>query len=325
MYDLIIIGGGPAGLTAAVYAMNKRLEAMLVSEDLGGKSGYRMQLAGLEGYETINGEETVRKFMAQVGYVDFARETDTVVGVAVQPGPGGDERFVVTTASGKSHAARAVIVATGARPRALGIAGEQELRGRGVGYSAVSHAPLYWGRDAAVVGSGELALRSAAELATVARQVYLVASEALPDDSPLLAQVAGSANVTVLAGYQVVRVEGGEFLSEMTVQTPAGATETIPVTGLFAETGWDPISDVVGDLVTRNAAGHIQVDARMATSRPGIFAAGDVTDAFGEQVLIAIGDGAKAALAAFEYLLRHPRRADEPLPAPPAPLPDQDW
>jgi thioredoxin reductase len=325
VYDLIIIGAGPAGLTATAYALNKRLDFLLISEDLGGKAGSRMHLDGLEGYETINGEETVRKFLAQLAYVDVARATDRVDSVTCVAGPGGCERFEVVTGSGRTCAARAVIVATGARARLLGVPGERELLGRGVSYSAVSHAPLFWGRDTAVVGSGDLALRAVAELADIAARVYVVTPNALPAESPLATRIAARANVTVLPGHVLTGLSGDPYLSAMTLRSPTGSVDTVSVAGLFVELGIEANSELVAPMVDLTEGGQIRVDTRGATSRPGIFAAGDVTDAYSEQVLIAIGDGARAALAAHEYLLEHPRDAAEPLPVPPPPRPEQDW
>ena len=153
MYDLIIIGGGPAGLTATVYAIHKRLETLLITEDLGGKANYRMHIRGLEGYETINGEEVVRKFQSQVDYLDFARLMDKTVKVEAIQGQAGEEYYKVTTYSGTAFVCRALIVATGAEPYRPNVPGEEDLFGLGLSYSAISHAPLFWGKDTAVIGS----------------------------------------------------------------------------------------------------------------------------------------------------------------------------
>lgn len=325
MYDLIILGGGPAGLTAAVYAAGKRLDALLVSPDLGGKAHYRMRIEGREGYETIAGEETVRQFQTQVAAMDFGRIDDRVVSAAAVPGPGGCQRFAVTTAAGQTFSARALIIATGARPRVLGLPREEALWGLGLTYSAVSHAQLFWDHPVAVVGSGALALRSALELASIARHVYLVSPEALAADDSLAACLVGTPNVEVLARHRVIGLGGDPYLTGITVQSPGEDVLTLAVSGLFVAMGLAPVSEPFRDLVALNAEGEVVVDVRGATSCPGVFAAGDVTDSFSEQVLIALGDGARAALAAWDYLLAHPRCEEEPEPAPPAPRPEQDW
>ena len=304
MYDLIILGGGPAGLTATVYAIHKRIETLLITEDLGGKANYRMHIRGLEGYETINGEELVRKFQTQVEYLDFARLMDKAVSVEALHDNGGDELFKVTTESGTSFVARAVIVATGARPRMLDVPGERSLLGLGVSYSAISHAPLFWGKETAVVGHGDLAFRAVTELASLCNRVYLVAKDPLPHPSPWMDKIRSLDNVTVLENTSVTAVSGSPYLEEMTVRNPNGREQDIPVRGLFVEQGLIPNSELVQGLVELDDQGQITVDCRGHTSRPGIFAAGDVTDGYAEQVLIAIGDGAKAVLSAYEYLLR---------------------
>jgi thioredoxin reductase len=314
VYDLIIVGGGPAGLTATVYAINKRLETLLVAENIGGKANYRMRLRGMEGFEHITGEEVVRKFKGQVEYLDYACRIDEAVRIEPVTGPGGGQRFEVSTAGGQVLVSRAVILATGARPRLLGIPGEREFLGRGLSYSAVSHAPLFWGRDAAVVGGGRLAFRAAAELATLANQVYLVSPQALPSGLALADKVAKMENVSVLSGYELESVAGAEYLTEATVRDTAGSSKVLPVQGVFVEIGLEPNSDLVQGIADLDENGYVVVDSRGATSLSGLFGAGDVTNTYAEQVLIAVGDGAKAALAAHEFLLEHPKHLADPPP-----------
>ncbi|RME83597.1 MAG: hypothetical protein D6775_07700, partial [Caldilineae bacterium] len=261
----------------------------------------RLHLSGLEGFEHITGEEIVRKFRSQLQYLDFARIRDMAAKLEARPGEKG-EVFVVTTEKGNTFSARAVILATGAEPRRLAVPDEELMVGRGLSYSAVSHAPLFWEREAAVVGDGDLALRSAAELATVASRVILVAPDKLPD-SPLRKRLERQDNVTILEHYQVTQVHANGYVNAITVRDPHGREEKLPVTGVFGELGLVPCSDLVKDLVELNEAGYVVIDDRCRTSRPGIFAAGDVTHTFTEQVLIATGEGAKAALAAYDYLL----------------------
>lgn len=304
MYDLIVLGGGPAGLTATVYAIHKRLETLLISEDLGGKANYRMYSRGLEGYEAINGEEVVRRFQSQIEYLDFARLIDKARAVEALTDSNGGEVFRVTTESGTTFVARSLIVATGANPRMLNVPGERGLLGLGVSYSAISHAPLFWDKETAVVGSDSLAFRAVTELASLASRVFLVSPDPLPASSPWLDKIRSFDNVVVLEGCTVTSVGGSPYLEEVVVRRPNGREETLAVKGLFVELGLTANTDLVRDLVALDAQGRIVVDSRGAASRPGIYAAGDVTNSYAEQVLIAVGDGAKAALSAYEYLLR---------------------
>ena len=304
MYDLIILGGGPAGLTATVYAIHKRLETLLISEDLGGKSNYRMHIRGLEGYETINGEEVVRRFQSQVEYLDFARLIDKAVAVELLANGNGEEYIKVTTESGTAFVTRSLIIATGAQPRMLNVPGERSLLGLGVSYSAISHAPLFWGKETAVVGSDSLAFRAVTELATLASRVSSWCHKTRCQPTCLwLDKIRRFDNVIVLEETAVVSVGGSPHLEEMTVRRANGRKETLAVKGMFVELGLIPNTGLLNGIVDLDEQGRVVVDCRGATSRPGIYAAGDVTSSYAEQVLIAVGDGAKAALSAYEYLL----------------------
>jgi len=301
MYDVIIIGGGPAGLAAAVYCLRKRLETLIIAPELGGKANYRMHVAGLEGFEHITGEEIVRKFRSQLQYLDFARIRDLVVEIEPQQTEFG-ENFVVATKSGNAFNADAIIFATGVEPMRLQVPDEPLMFGRGLSYSAVSHAMLFWEKDTAVVGSGGLALRAAAELATIANRVVLIAPEGA-SNTPLKRKLDRLNRVTILEKHCVTRIHANGYVHAITVRSPDGVEQEIAVTGVFAELGLVPNSDLVADLVELSEDGFVKVDDRCRTSRSGIFAAGDITDSFNEQVLIATGEGAKAALAAYDYLL----------------------
>ena len=315
MYDIIIIGAGPAGLAAATYCLNKRMEVLVIAPDLGGKANYRLHLAGLEGFEHITGEEIVRKFRSQLQYLEFAHVRDTVKQVEVKPGAEREtftgysqtfaeysQTFAVTTEAGKHFPTRSIILATGVEPIRLNVAGEESALGRGLSYSAISHAPLFWERETAVVGSGNLALRAAAELASTAKRVVLVAPEGL-GDSPLKRKLAAMDNVTILEKHTVRRLHTNGYLHGITIFDPAGHEQEVPVSGVFVELGLIPQSEAVKGCVDLDQEGYVVVDDRCRTSRPGIFAAGDVTNTYGEQVLIATGEGVKAALAAYDYLL----------------------
>ncbi len=292
MLDLIIIGGGPAGLTAAVYALNKRLNVLLISEDLGGKTAYGLDVPGYEGHEVIRGGEVVEKFKRQLEYLNFAREIDRVNHVVLEGG-----HFAVFTQSTKKFEARAVIVATGAVPKRLNVPGERQLIGKGLSYSAISHAQLFIEREPAIVGSNMRALHAAAEMANIAKQVHLILPEHGEIDSPFGKRLRANPKVKVYEA-PLREVRGTEFVESIVV-----GDQTIQVDGLFIEVGLVPGSKCVAELNVTDVHGRIVVNSRCQTSQPGLFAAGDVTDVFIEQVLVAVGEGAKAALSAYEYLL----------------------
>jgi thioredoxin reductase len=280
-----------------MYAIRKRLNILLVSQDLGGKTNFHLELPDLESYQVIRGIEVVDKFQSELEYLNFARRLEGVRTVTADDG-----HFIVHTDS-EALETRAVIVATGARQQRLRVPGEREYLSRGLCYSAVSYAPLFIEKKAVVIGDGELALRSAAELATVAEHVHLVGPVGKALETPLGLKLKRSANVTVLEGYKVTSVLGNGYAERVVVQSPTGHETDIPAHGMFVEMGLTANSGLVQDVVALDERGFIKVDSHCRTSRPGIFAAGDVTNVFAEQVLVAVGEGAKAALSAYDYLL----------------------
>lgn len=297
MYDLIVIGGGPAGLTAAIYAIRKRLDVLLISEDLGGKTNYHMDLPHADGHQLIRGCEIVRKFRSELDYLHFARVLTKVKQITRE-----NNHFVVVTVDHGELRTKAMIIATGARQQFLGVPGELEFLGRGLGYSAISYAPVFIDKRVTVIGDGDLALRAAAELSTVAEHVHLVGPTHERMEGVLGHKVSKANNVTVLEEHRVIQVDGDKYLEKVIVQSPKGQKSEIGTDGAFVELAVIPNSEFIAHLVERDAYGRIIVDACGRTSVPGIFAAGDVTNTC-EQVLVAIGEGAKAALTAYEYLL----------------------
>jgi NADH-dependent peroxiredoxin subunit F len=298
MYDLIIVGGGPAGLTATIYAIRKRLNVLLISKDLGGKTNYRLALPWIEEYQVIKGLEVVNKFRNELEYLKYARKMEPVEQIEKV-----DDHFLVLTKGGEELKSKAVILATGARQQRLTVPGEKEFIMRGLCYSALSYAPLFIDRKTVVVGHGELALRSAAELATVANHVHLIGASGAIFDSPLGEKLKSLNNVSIMENYEVIEVKGNGFANRLVMKTPKGDTIEIEAEGTFIELGLIPNSQMVADLVDLNEQGCIKVDKHGRTNIPGVFAAGDVTDNYAEQVLVAVGDGAKAALSAYDYLL----------------------
>jgi len=298
MYDLIVVGGGPAGLTATVYAIRKRLNVLMISKDLGGKTNYRLALPWIEDYQVIRGLEIVNKFRSELEYLKFARHMEPVERIDQD-----EKGFNVYTRGGGELQAKAVIIASGTKQQRLEVPGEKQFIMRGLCYSALSYAPLFIDRKTVVVGEGDLALRSAAELATVANHVHLVGLTGDALNSVLGKKLASSANVTILENYTVSEVKGNGFANQVIVQNPDGQDETIEAEGTFIEMNLIPNSQMVKDFIDLDDQGRIKVDCYARSNVPGLFAAGDVTDSYAEQVLVAVGEGAKAALSAYEYLL----------------------
>jgi len=298
MYDLIVVGGGPAGLTAMIYALRKRLNVLMVSRDLGGKTNFRLALPWIEDYQVIRGLEIVNKFKSELEYLDFARHMEPVEKISRE-----SDGFIVLTKGGGELKTKAVIIATGARQLRLKVPGEKEFMMRGLCYSALSYAPLFIDRTTVVIGDSDLAIRSSAELATIAQRVYLVCDTGNALASPLGKKLAASDNVTILKQHEVVEVRGDDFARAVILRGLDGKQSELPADGTFIEMALIPNSQMVADLVELDEQGRILVDCANRTNLPGIFAAGDVASGFAEQVLVAVGEGAKAALSAYDYLL----------------------
>jgi alkyl hydroperoxide reductase subunit F len=247
MYDLIIVGGGPAGLTAAIYAIRKRLNVLLVSKDLGGKTNYHLELPNLASYQVIRGVEVVNKFKSELEYLKFARHMEPVVNVEKAE----DGTFVVHTKGGGKLMAKAVIIATGARQQWLNVPGEKEYLSKGLCYSALSYAPLFIDKKTVVVGEGELALRSAAELSTVAEHVHVVGTTHSALVTPLGQKLVAAENVTLLEEFHVVRVLGNGYCNQVVVQSPQGEESTLDADGTFVEKSLTANAEMVTDLVEK--------------------------------------------------------------------------
>jgi thioredoxin reductase len=296
MYDLIIIGGGPAGITAAATALNQRLETLIIAERWGGQTTYAMQLEEMEGREAITGEELLDAFRRQLDYLGFVRHFGTVNELSPE-----GQRFVVGTVDGDRFEGQALILATGAKPQRLAVPGEDRLAGHGLSYSATTHASLFLGKDVAVVGYGRRAQWATADLARKAHCVYLLAPGALPD-TPLVRKLRQMENVEITEEIAVKGVLGERFVEGIVVAMPDGEERQLPVKGVFVKLPRTPNSDLVREWIDCDRRGHVIVDVNCATSWPGVFAAGDVTHV-SEQVLVHIGEGAKAATSAHRYLL----------------------
>ena len=298
MYDLIIIGGGPAGLTAAIYAIRKRLNVLVISKDLGGKTNYRLALPWIEDYQVIKGLEIVNKFRNELEYLEFARHIEAVEKVEKQDG-----HFVVTTKSGGELESSAVILATGTRQVRMEVPGEKEYTMKGLCYSALSYAPLFIDKSVLVIGDEDLALRSAGELSTVAKEVTMICTKESGLDTPLGHKLQHADNVKILKDCEIVEVKGDEYARKLIFRDKAGQLREFEADAMFVEKALTPNTKMVKDLVNLDEQGRVMIDSACRTNVPGFFAAGDVTDSYAEQVLVAVGEGAKAALSAYEYLL----------------------
>jgi alkyl hydroperoxide reductase subunit F len=300
VYDLIVMGAGPAGLTAGVYASRKLLSTMIVSENIGGQAMESWAIENYMGYRVVTGEDLMAKFEEQVRNLNIHLELDRVTSVAKD-----NDLFTVTTYGERIFRTKSIIVATGRRPRHLGVEGEERFWGRGVSVCSTCDGPLFKGKDVAVVGGGNSAVMTAIEMAKIARSVHLIVRSTIRADPVYLDRLKDMAKtVAIHQPYTVAGLVGGEVLTGIRIrQKDSGEEEELAVDGVFAEIGHEPNVDAVRDLLAINDQGEIVVDENCHTNVPGIYAAGDVTSIKGKQIIIAAGEGAKAALEAQAYLL----------------------
>lgn len=298
MYDLIVVGGGPAGMTATIYAIRKRLNVLMVTKDLGGYTNYHLELPWIEDYQVIRGLEVVDKFRTELEYLGYAHKFQAVERIEKTA-----EGFIVRTESDEALEAKAVIFAPGCRKARLYAPGEKEFMMKGLCYSTLSYAPLFIDREVVVVGDGDLAQRSAAELATCASKVTIISLSNDCLDTPLCNKLKADPKVNFLYNNQVVEIKGDKYARSMIIKGANGERKEVAADGFFVEIGMIPNFQPVAGLVEQDEKGRVKIDCSNRTSVPGLFAAGDVTTSPAEQVLIAIGEGAKAALNAYEYLL----------------------
>ncbi|MHB0915355.1 MAG: FAD-dependent oxidoreductase [Thermoleophilia bacterium] len=300
IYDLIIIGGGPAGLTAAVYAARKNLDTLLVAEMLGGQPMETAEVENYMGYQFVTGPELMQRFEEQTRqYRIEIREGERVARVELA----GAAKQVLTEAGG-SYRGRTLIVATGKRAKLLGIPGEYEYSGRGVSYCATCDGPLFKGHPVMVAGGGNSGLQAALELAPICPEVHLVSLSELQGDEILVDKVRADERITRHIKWQPVEIRGNSSVESVLIESVDGSEQReLAVKGVFVEVGMNANSSCVVDLLDLNPAGEIVVDNEGRTSQPGVFAAGDVTQVRDKQIVVAAGEGAKAALSAHEYLL----------------------
>jgi len=296
IYDLIIIGAGPAGITASVYAARKKLNFLVISLDIGGQAAWSGDIENYTGYQFITGPELAAKFEEHMRKYGIALKENEEALALEKSG----EAISVKTNKGV-YLSRSVIIASGKKSKELGVPGEKEFKNRGLTYCATCDGPLFAGKIVSIIGGGNSALDAALQLIKIAKHVYIINNTVqLTGDEIMRQKVEAASNATVLNNTQVVSVTGDKFVSAIKLKDNAGIKE-LAVQGVFVEIGLIPNVAFAGK-VERNERGEIKIDSANQTNIPGIFAAGDVTDVQEKQIIIAAGEGSKAALSAFRYL-----------------------
>jgi alkyl hydroperoxide reductase subunit F len=301
MYDLMIVGGGPAGMTAAVYAARKKLKALLLTKEIGGQVNWTLGIENYMGYQFIEGPELIKKFEEQVKQFPLEVKTGEDVSSLVRV----DQGFEAKTDSSEIYQAKVAIIATGKRPRPLNVPGEDKFRGRGVTYCATCDGPLFSGMNVAVIGGGNSALESVDDMVKISEHVYLVSLTPLTGDQILIDKVKGANNLTIFLKHEVLEITGENFVNGIKIRDLKTKQEReLQVSGVFIEIGLIPNSEPVKVVIALNRLGEIEVNCNNETNVPGLFAAGDVTNVPEKQIVVAAGEGAKAALQAHRYLQR---------------------
>ena len=295
MYDLVIIGGGPAACAAAVYAARKQLKTALVAGEFGGQSTVSEDIQNWIGTPHIAGAELAKNLKTHV--MEYKGDVVSVMeGVLVTGVSGAANTFSVTLSKGDALSTRSVLIASGSNHRKIEIPGAAEYENKGLTYCASCDGPLFSGQDVIVVGGGNAAFESASQLLAYCKSVTLLnRSAAFRADEITVAATMKNPKFKALTEVELVDVYGGDFVDGMTVKHKDGTVEKLAAKGLFIEVGQIPNSYYVKDLVNLLPTGQITIDPRtQATSVPGIWAAGDVTDVLYHQNNIAAGDAVRA-------------------------------
>ncbi len=296
IYDLIIIGAGPAGITASVYAARKKLDFLVISLDIGGQAAWSGDIENYTGYQFITGPELTRKFEEHMRKYEIAlKENEEVLGLEKTA-----EVFLVKT-NKADYQAYSVIIASGKKSRELGVPGEKEFKNHGLTYCATCDGPLFAGKVVAVIGGGNSALDASLQLIKIAKHVYIINNtQQLSGDAIMIQKVQAAGNVTILNNHQVSAILGDKFIRAIKIKNNDQEKE-LAVEGVFVEIGLIPNSGFLKD-IEKNARDEININLSNQTNVPGIFAAGDVTNVLEKQIIIAAGEGSKAALSASRYL-----------------------
>ena len=324
-YDILVVGGASAGLTAAMYASRQGLKTLVITKDIGGQALLTNDIENYPPFEHIGGFELMQRFEQQARNFGAEFAYEEVLSITEHKEDGGGGFIVKTNNNDNEYFGRALILAFGKTPRDLNVKGEKELKGRGVSYCAVCDGPFFKNKKVAIVGPGDQALEAAFYLKELASQLHIIHRTDKPvgsEESLDLLQNKDNNNnnnnkkkISFISNSNVKAINGNSKVESLTLYDSKTKSESkLDVDGIFVEMGYVAKTDIVKDLVKLNDSKEIIVDKYCATSTKGIFAAGDVTDVPYKQAIISAGQGAIAALSAYNYLQRlkgkPPIRAD---------------
>jgi len=303
LYDVLILGGGPAAISAAVYTIRKMMKTAVFAKEIGGQVGSTSEIENYLGFQTVTGRELVEKFKQQVGQFDIPLLAgDKVVKVEKK-----GEEFAVVLENGGTYRGRTVIVATGKRSRALNVPGEKEFMGKGVAVCATCDAPFFKNKKVVVAGGGNSAFTAAFDLLKVNAKTTIVnfAPGWQADEIMIESVKKFGDRIVLMDNHRITKIEGGKKVKAVAVEhRETGEQKSIAADGVFVEIGLIPNSEAVDGLVGVNRDKEIIVDCHCRTDVEGLFGAGDVTTVPFKQIVISAGEGAKAALSAYDFLVK---------------------
>lgn len=303
MYELAIIGGGPAGLAAAVYGIRKGLDVQLIAPAIGGKAAFTVNFPDMSDFHILKAKELVQVYRGRVEYLSHTYRLARVV--ALRPAEDYFSLDLECDECDRHLEAERLIFATGVRGGTLGVPGESRYLGNALGTSSISYSHALRERRVVLVGNSDRVIEAAVEAAVQADEVCLVLEPHAEYGHRMLDYLIDLSHVTVFNGYNVVRIEGDDsWAKAMVIQRPTAGEKRIEADAFFVEREPTPNCELLGDLVEKTDSGYVKVDVTGRTSHPRIYAAGDVTHVGIEQVLVALGSGARAALSAYRDGMR---------------------
>jgi len=296
-YDLIIIGAGPAGITAAIYAARKGMRFMIIAREVGGQLINNSIVDNYTGYQEISGAELISKFEEHLKEFNFTFNNKVSKIIS-------NNGIFSVESNGEKFESRTLIISTGAVPRQLNVKGEKEYLNKGVTYCATCDGPLFRGKDIAVAGGGNSALETVIQMASIAEKIYIIdiAAELLGDPI-LLDKIRSNPKIEIFSSAEIIEISGSRFVEKLELRQQ-GEKKFIDIQGVFINIGYMPQNSLVKGLVKLNSKNEIITDKNKHTSTAGIFAAGDCTDSTYKQIITSAGEGAIAALSAFKYLAK---------------------
>ena len=301
IYDVIIIGGGPAGATAGIYVAREKLKTLLITKDFGGQIARKaVAIENYPGFQEVSGAELIQKFEEHLKKFNPDIEIDEIIKIAKQ-----NDHFIVSTKNKKEIESKTVIITSGADPRPLEVKGEKEFIGKGVSYCTTCDGPLFGNKIVTVIGGGNSGFEAAIALTKFASKVYILEYlEKVMANEVVQEQAQKIGKIEVITNVALQEIKGADFVESIIYQDRGSQdNKTLEVQGVFVEIGNQPATSFVGDLVDFNGRDEIKIDPKTCgTKTQGLFAAGDVTNVMLKQIVVAAGEGAKAAISAYKYL-----------------------